>query len=95
MFLQLSHTKLDVYNTSKQLVLACYSLSKLLPQDERFNMVQQLKRAALSIHLNLAEGCSRKSIQERKRFFEVSRSSLIEVDTIFDMACELEYFRKE
>lgn len=95
MFLQLSHTKLDVYNTSKQLVLSCYKLSKLLPQDERFNMVQQLRRAALSIHLNLAEGCSRKSIQERKRFFEVSRGSLIEVDTIFDMACELEYFRKE
>jgi four helix bundle protein len=58
-------------------------------------MMQQLRRAALSVHLNFAEGYSRKSLQERKRFFEISRGSLIEVDTILDMACELEYFRKE
>ncbi len=95
MFLQLSHTKLDVFSSSKSFVIACYKLSKLLPQEERFNMMQQLRRAALSVHLNLAEGCSRKSILERKRFFEISRGSLIEVDTIFDMASELEYFRKE
>jgi len=95
MFLELAHTKLDVFKTGRELVLSCYKSSKLLPQEERFNMTQQLRRAALSIHLNLAEGCSRKSAQERRRYFEISRGSLIEVDTIFDIACELEYFRKE
>jgi four helix bundle protein len=44
-------------------------------------MVQQIRRATLSVHLNIAEGCSRKSPSERKRFFEISRGSLIEVDT--------------
>ena len=94
MFLQLAHTKLDVFANSKQLVLLCYKLSKLLPQEEKFDITQQLRRAALSIHLNIAEGCSRKSVIERRRFFEVSRGSLIEVDTIFDITCELGYFRK-
>jgi four helix bundle protein len=95
MFLQLSHTKLDVYVTGKTLVLNCYKISKLLPQDERFNMTQQLRRAALSIQLNIAEGSSRKSEIERRRFYEISRGSLIEIDTILDIAVELEYFKKE
>jgi len=41
MFLQLAHAKLDVFITGKTLVLSCYKISKLPPQDERFNMVQQ------------------------------------------------------
>lgn len=95
MFLQLAHTKLDVFVTAKSLVLNCYKISKLLPQDERFNMTQQLRRAALSIQLNIAEGSSRKSAIERRRFYEISRGSLVEVDTILDLAEELEYFKEE
>jgi len=95
MFLELAHTKLDVFITGKQLVLSCYKLSKLLPQDERFNMTQQLRRAALSVQLNIAEGSSRKSDIERRRFYEISRGSIVEVDTILDIAVELEYFKKE
>jgi four helix bundle protein len=82
MFLELAHTKLDVFITGKNFVLSCYKLSKLLTQEERFNMVQQLRRAALSVQLNIAEGSSRKSAIERRRFYEISRGSLIEIDTI-------------
>lgn len=81
MFLQLAHIKLNVYKQTKKFTLDCYKVTKLLPLEERFAMVQQLKRAALSVHLNLAEGASGKSIIERKRYDEVSRASLIEVDT--------------
>ncbi len=95
MFLELAHTRLDVFKTTKQLVLSCYSKSKLLPLDEKFNMVQQLRRAALSVHLNIAEGCSRKSSIERRRYFEVSRGSAIEVDTIFDISIDLNYIKKK
>ena len=95
MFLDLAHTKLDIFKITKELVLSCYSKSKLLPLEEKFNMVQQLRRAALSIHLNIAEGCSRKSVIERRRFFEVSRGSAIEVDTIFDISIDLNYIKKE
>ena len=95
MFLQLAHTKLDVFTAGKNLVLSCYKISKLLPPDERFNMTQQLRRAALSIQLNIAEGSSRKSAIERRRYYEISRGSVIEVDTILDIATELEYYKKE
>jgi four helix bundle protein len=91
MFLQLSHTKTDVFKTSKLFTLECYKVTRSFPPDERFAMTQQIRRAALSVHLNIAEGCSRKSEVERKRFFEVSRGSVIEIDSALDIAVELEY----
>ena len=95
MFLDLKHTKLEVFPASKQFVLECYRLTNTFPPDEKFGMISQVKRAALSVHLNIAEGCSRKSNHERIRFFEISRGSIIEVDTAFDIALELSYIREE
>lgn len=91
MFLHLSHTRLDVYQASQTLALDCYNLTKLFPADERFSMVQQMRRAALSVHLNLAEGSSRKSKAERTRYYEVARGSVIEIDACLDIAMKLGY----
>ena len=94
MFLQLAHTKLDIFIASKEFALECYRVTKTFPADEKFAMISQIRRAALSVHLNIAEGCSRKSAGERKRFYEVSRGSLIEVDTALDLALDLSYCTK-
>lgn len=94
MFLQLAHTKTDVFQESKKFTLECYRITKGFPVEERYALVQQIRRAALSVHLNIAEGCSRKSEVERRRYFEVSRGSLVEADTAFDIACELNYTSK-
>ena len=91
MFLQLAHTKLDVYQLSQQLALECYRVTKKFPADERFALVQQIRRAAISVHLNLAEGCSRKSQKERNRYFEIARGSVIEIDSAIGIAFKLEY----
>ena len=91
MFLELAHTKTDVFQTSKKFTLECYRITKDFPADEKFGMVSQIRRAALSTHLNIAEGCSRKSENERKRFFEIARGSVVEVDTALDIAHELYY----
>jgi four helix bundle protein len=91
MFLTLNHQKLDVYQASKRFVLECYKLSKSLPPDEKFGMISQIRRAALSVHLNVAEGCSRKSEVERKCYYEIARGSLIEIDAALDIAKELDY----
>ena len=91
MFLELAHTKTDVFQTSKKFTLECYRITKDFPADEKFGMVSQIRRAALSTHLNIAEGCSRKSENERKRFFEIARGSVVEVDTALDIAHELHY----
>lgn len=91
MFLQLAHTRLDVFQYSRALTLECYRITKAFPPEERFALTMQIRRAALSIHLNIAEGCSRKSLPERQRFFEVARGSVIEVDTALDIAVGLNY----
>ena len=95
MFLELKHTKLDIFQAARSMTLECYKATQLLPPDERFAMIQQIRRAALSVHLNVAEGCSRKSEMERKRFYVVARGSLIEIDTAFDIAVQLEYCTDE
>ena len=69
--------------------------TKLLPAEERFNMIQQIRRAALSVCLNIAEGASRKSAAERKRYYEVARGSIIEIDAALDVSAELKYCNKE
>ena len=56
MFLTLNHQKLEVYNFSKLFVKESYKLTQLLPPEERFGMISQIRRAALSVHLNIAEG---------------------------------------
>lgn len=95
MFLQLAHTKLDISQASKLLTLECYRVSKWLPPEKRYAMSQQIRRAALSVHLNVAEGCSRKSQGERKRFYEIARGSVIEIDTAIDLAVSLNYLTNE
>ena len=95
MFLALSHTKLDVFSITKQFLLACYKETKSFPADEKFGMISQIRRAAVSVHLNVAEGCSRKSAAERKRFYEIARGSVIEIDTAMDVAVDLNYISKE
>lgn len=95
MFLELAHTKLDVFQISREFVLSCYRDTKTFPNEEKFALVQQIRRAAISVHLNISEGSSRKSLPERKRYYEISRGSVIEIDTAFDIAIALNYVTKE
>lgn len=95
MFLELAHTKLDVLKASREFTLLCYKETKDFPSEEKFAITQQIRRAALSVRLNIAEGSSRKSPAERRRFYEKARGSLIEVDTAFDIAEQLNYTNHE
>ncbi|MBC8173138.1 MAG: four helix bundle protein [Chitinophagales bacterium] len=95
MFLDLTHTKTGLYKATRSFVLQCYKASRLLPPEEKYILTQQIRRAALSVHLNFSEGASKKSAAERKRFYEISRSSLIEIDAALDVAFDLEYIKKE
>jgi four helix bundle protein len=91
MFLELAHTKLNVYQYSQELALECYKLTRQFPLEERFSLTQQIRRAVLSVHLNISEGASRRSKPERTRFFEIARGSVIEIDAAIGIACKLSY----
>jgi four helix bundle protein len=92
MFLNLNHKKLEIYQAVRELTKIVYLHSNALPPEEKFNMVQQVRRAVLSVKLNLAEGSSRKSEAERKRFYEIAQGSVVELDAAFETAVDLEYF---
>ena len=95
MFLSLQHKKFDVYKVSHLLLIECYKIAIKLPIGEQHNLVQQIKRAAVSVRLNIAEGSSRKSSQERKRFYEIARGSLIEIDAAFEICVGLSYLKED
>jgi four helix bundle protein len=95
MFLKLNHKELKVYTAIRELNKEVYLLSNQLPELEKFNMVQQVRRAVLSVKLNFAEGSTRRSEVERKRYSEMSRGSIVELDAAFETAVDLKYFKLE
>ena len=92
--LNLSHKNLDVYKMSLKLIEEVYKATKEFPKEELYVLVSQIRRAAISVCSNIAEGASRISKKEKKRFYEVSRSSLVEMDTQFEIAIILHYYKK-
>ena len=92
--LTLSHKNLDVYKVSLALCKEVYRVTKYFPKEEQFVLISQIRRAAISVCCNIAEGASRFSGKEKKRFYEISRSSLVELDTQFEISLILEYHQK-
>ncbi len=92
--LNLSHKKLDVYQISLNLIKGVYNATRQFPKEEQFVLISQIRRAAISVACNIAEGASRISKPEKKRFYEISRSSAVELDTQFEIAIILEYYKK-
>lgn len=95
MFLQLNHQKLEVYQVLRRFILECYNLTNNFPTDEHYNLTSKIRRAALSMHLNIAEAVSRRSPWERKMYFEISRDSVIEIDAASVVAFDLGDFNIE
>jgi four helix bundle protein len=91
--LNLSHKNLDVYEISLTLLKEVYKATKQFPKEEQFVLISQIRRAAISVCSNIAEGASRISKREKKRFYEISRSSLVEMDTQFEIAIILAYYK--
>ena len=93
--LQLSHKKLDVYQISLSIVKEIYLHTSKFPDVEKFGLTNQLRRASVSVVSNIAEGLSRKSNIEKKRFLEISRSSLVEIDSQIEISLLLNYLNKD
>src|SRR5689334_3146282 len=92
--LQLSHKKLEVYQLSLNLVKKIYEITKKFPKEERYVLVSQLQRAGISVSSNISEGAARISKNEKKRFYEIARSSVVEVDTQIEISIMLNYCQK-
>lgn len=93
--LNLSHKTLDVYQIALKLLKTVYQVTKCLPREEQFGLTNQLKRAAISVCSNIAEGAARISKREKQRFYEISRSSVVEIDTQLEISLMLAYLAKD
>jgi four helix bundle protein len=89
--LSLGHKNLDVWKLSVNLISEIYTLTQSFPKDELYALTSQMMQAVVSVASNIAEGASRKSSIERKRFYEISRSSLIKLDTQLEISLQLNY----
>ena len=82
---------LKVWEHSVALIKDVYALAEKLPKSEEYNLKQQLKRAVISVALNIAEGKGRKSAKELSNFLNISFGSLCEVEAILTLCQELNY----
>lgn len=83
------HKKLDVWKVSMELVTETYRLTSRFPSEERFGLISQLRRAAVSIPGNIAEGAARNGVKEYRNFISIARGSLSELDTQFNISLNL------
>ena len=89
-----NYRNLEVWKLGLALVKAIYAVCGAMPDNEKFGLISQLKRAAVSIPSNIAEGYGRGSDKEFKRFLLIARGSLYEVETQIIIAIELGYINE-
>jgi len=87
--------QLRVYINSKELVKHVYGLLKKFPEEEKYALCNQIRRAVTSIPINIAEGFGRFSSKEKTRFIEISFGSLTETSCELEISYELGYITKE
>ncbi len=90
-----SFENLKVYQLARTLVKDVYLLQNKFPKEERYALVDQVRRAATSITANLAEGSGRQSVKEKIHFIEIAFGSMTEVFYELQTACDLNYIKEE
>jgi len=84
-------TDLKVWQRSHSLALRVYRLTKALPGDEKYGLVSQLCRAAVSVPTNIAEGSKREGNQDFARFLNIAEGSLAETEYLIMLSRDLDY----
>lgn len=86
-----SYLDLNVWQRSRRLIRKIYEVTKDFPKDEIFGLTNQMRRAAVSVPSNIAEGCGRHHVNDSVQLFFIARGSLYELETqvyiAFDQKC--------
>lgn len=89
------HQRLELWQQAMLLVKEVYAVTACFPKDEMFGLVSQMRRAAVSIPSNIAEGAAREGDKEYCHFLSIARGSLSELDTQVQIAVMLSYMTEE
>lgn len=90
-----TYKDLIVWQKSIELVSDVYSVTKTFPAEEKFGIVSQLNRAAVSIPSNIAEGWGRESSKNYLQFLRISRGSIMELETLIIISKNLGFIEKQ
>lgn len=85
------HKKLVVWQKAIELVTEVYKMTEGFPRKEEFGLTAQLRKAAISVPSNIAEGLTRKTTKDKLHFLNMGQASLSEMDTQLEIAVRLEY----
>lgn len=86
--------EMQVWHKAHQLALHIYRITKEFPEDEKYSLTSQIRRAAVSIPTNIAEGCGKKTDPDFARFLQISYGSANEVDYLLLLAKDLSMLRQ-
>jgi four helix bundle protein len=89
------HKKLNAWLFSFEFVKEAYRVTALFPNEEKFGLISQIRRAAVSLPVNIAEGAGRKSPKEFINFLSIALGSLAELDTLLLLSKELNFISEE
>lgn len=87
--------RLEVWKEGVDLAVTVYSLTSAMPRRELFGLTSQIRRAAISVPSNIAEGAGRGGTKEMAHFLRISLGSLAELESHLLMAVQLRYFTEE
>lgn len=90
-----NYQQLKVWQLGMEIVKEVYKISDFIPEKEKFGLISQITRAAVSIPSNIAEGSSRGSDKDYKRFLEIAQGSAFELETQLLILGEIGYLEKE
>lgn len=88
-------TDLIAWQEGHKLVLMIYELTKSFPDDEKYGLINQMRRAIVSVTSCIAEGFSRQSSKEKVQFFKMAQGSLIEIQNQLLIARDVKYLTQE
>lgn len=92
---EFSFERLEVWKDVKELTVEIYTITKDFPDEEKFGLVKQLRRAIISISSNIAEGSGRTSPKDQAHFYQIAFSSLLEVLSQLLISIELGFINKD
>ncbi len=90
-----SYTEPEVWKASRELAGWVYVLTRGFPKEELYGLVNQIRRCAVSIPSNIAEGCGRNTSKGSLQFFFIARGSLYELETQLYLSFDFAYINKE
>ena len=88
-------TDLNAYKEAHKLVLIIYKVTNKFPKEERYGLINQMRRATVSITSNIAEGFSRNTIKDKCQFYTLAQGSLTELQSQLLISRDLSYLTRE